>query len=209
MKPTISRSRTGFQNDLGRKLLELINQIDNERNDDFRDQFDLELKLLLKSNPELLSLVEPWLDRGDEPAQFAAIQFAMVDASPKSVELLLKFVKSRRGSDSVRYLTAVAMKKRNFIRAEEIEIFFEGKITTFVLPVLFVTEELAQQRNRPKRVLELANMALDHMNDNGFAEAEKLFRSAIEIAPDSPDLWNNLAMTFSCAASDIESVSDF
>src|SRR5690348_15800942 len=60
-----------------------------------------------------------------------------------------------------------------------------------------------------KSVGQLNNRGLDHFKNKQYEEAIRLFRRALDIQPDSPDVLNNLGRALDAVGKDSEAIDDF
>jgi tetratricopeptide (TPR) repeat protein len=153
---------------------------------------NVELSRLLQRRPDLAALVPPLLDRGDPQGRQFAVTLAKTARTPELLEALRNFALGQRGPDSLRLEAAYALEDAGVLPTGETRLWIKGRWENLLLKSFTISGE-AQRHHRPQ-VLKLVERATILLNQNKAAEAEPLLRQAIELAPDAPDIRNNLAV---------------
>lgn len=165
--------------------------------DDFgksNSQDDAAFKTFMKRHPHLDSLIPALLDRSDDVGQTFAVELASRAGSPASVDALVRYIQSSRGTDSFRYRVASSLSQRGLLAASELEMWVAGEPARVALLNFRISDEPTIQPSRSEEVNELAAEAYEELLCGEGAAAESMLRRALELDADAPDLWNNLAM---------------
>ena len=144
--------------------------------------------------PHLETLIPALLDRSDWMGQMTAIELGCRMESDVVRESLVAFLRSERGSDSLRYNTATNLMRRGFLPAGQQTLFMEGKPTRVEILDFKINDEPNVPTSRKPEVEQLADQGFKALRDVNAKVAEMKLRRATELEPDAPDLWNNLAM---------------
>lgn len=152
------------------------------------------MKRFLSKRPHILPLLPILLDRGDPAGRDFAVTLASFLRTPEAIAMLREFGLGEKGTDALRLQAlskALALSGGDLAvlpvwpkgpdeqtRLRIVEIYFEAE-PTFSLDAQALYEE----------AFELLN-ALDGLR------AEPLLKQALALAPNSPQLLNNLAMAY-------------
>jgi tetratricopeptide (TPR) repeat protein len=159
------------------------------------EKLDRVCKQLVGRHPHLQGLVPALLDRGDRLSQMIATELAARVPTPDTTDALISFIQSSHGSDSIRYQIALDLKQRGHLPDGELEMFVGGKVSRVALLDYKITDEPNVPPSRSPEVERLAGSAYEALQRGDGRAAEKQLRHAVELDCDSPDLWNNLAMS--------------
>ncbi len=159
------------------------------------ENVDRAFKQLMDRHPHLQRLVPALLDRGDQLGQLIATELAARVPTRETTETLISFIQSSRGTDSIRYQTALDLKQRGLLHDGELEMFVGGKVSRVALLDFRITDEPHIPPSRIPEVERLANSAYEALQRGDGLAAEQQLRRAVELDCDAPDLWNNLAMS--------------
>jgi len=149
---------------------------------------------LCRKHPHLETLIPAMLDRSDWMGQITAIELGCRMDSNVVRDSLIAFLGAARGSDSLRYNTAMKLKRRGLLLAGEQTLFVGGKPTRVEIVDFKITDEPNVPPSRKPEVDRLAEQAFYALHEGNGKVAETKLRRATDLEPDAPDLWNNLAM---------------
>ncbi len=105
------------------------------------ENVDRAFKQLTGRHPHLQGLVPALLNRGDRLSQLIATELAAQFPTRETTEALVSFIQSSRGTDSIRYQTALDLKQRDLLHDSELEMFVGGKVSRVALLDFRVTDE--------------------------------------------------------------------
>jgi tetratricopeptide (TPR) repeat protein len=144
---------------------------------------------LLEKNPYLAAVLPILLERGDPDGR----KFAVMMAAQAELPLLRDFALSANGTDQDRMDAAMHAVEFGLLpRGKPVPMFAEGRQTELLLMAYEISGEPEPLR-MPRQAHALLAQGFDAMNKGHFADAERVLRDALEIAPDNPSLLNNLA----------------
>jgi len=152
------------------------------------------VQALFRKHPHLETLIPAILDRSDLVGQMTAVELGCRLDSNVVRESLASFLRSARGSDSLRYNTAIKLKRRGLLPAIEQTLIICGKPTRVKIFDFKISDEPNVAPSRMPEVERLAEQGFHALHDENARLAETKLRRATELEPDAPDLWNNLAM---------------
>jgi tetratricopeptide (TPR) repeat protein len=152
-----------------------------------------EIQQFLKTHPELEKLVPLLLDRGDPHGRSWALAVAQLGKTPALQQALRDFALSQRGPDDQR-MTAARAAMRAGLLTSPARLWTEGEWTEIELLDFEVSFE--PDSKHPPAVVKLSEQAHDALTVGDGVKAEKLLREALALAPDAPDLLNNLAAAY-------------
>ncbi|HEV3203185.1 MAG TPA: tetratricopeptide repeat protein, partial [Gemmataceae bacterium] len=148
----------------------------------------------LQLHPELVKITPLLLDRGDPPAREFAVMVATTAQTPELLTALKEFAFSQWGSDELRLRAAQTLSQMELIANELVKMWLQGEWREIRLMGYEVHDLPAY--SHPPAVLELAREGMEATRRGHGELAEKLFKQALELKPDAPDLLNNLAMAY-------------
>lgn len=176
------------------QIAQQLRQFAGDDFDQSNPREDAAFKTFMKRHSHLESLIPALLDRSDHLGQTFAVELASRAGSPASVDALVRYIQSSRGTDSFRYRVASDLKQRGLLAASELEMWVAGKPARIALLNFRISDEPNIQPSRTEEVNELAGEACEELRCGEGAAAESMLRRALELDADAPDLWNNLAM---------------
>jgi tetratricopeptide (TPR) repeat protein len=145
----------------------------------------------LTQHPEVAALVPLLLDRGDPGGRLFALRLALIARTHELLAALRDFARGRRGPDQARLEAANAAADAGLMPAGLVRMWMGGEWSESLLLSFEVTHEPT-----PRHTLEVdavASEGLEALRAGDGKRGEQLFRRALEMAPDAPDLLNNLA----------------
>ncbi|MBI3977555.1 MAG: tetratricopeptide repeat protein [Chloroflexi bacterium] len=148
----------------------------------------------LQQHPEIVRLVPLLLDRGDPAARGLALRAAMLAETREMLAALRDFALGQRGPDLMRIEAANAAADAGLISRDLMRMWQQGEWREVLLMNYEIHGE-AICRHTP-RIERLAAQATTALNRGDGAQAERLLKQALEVEPDAPDLFNNLAMAY-------------
>ncbi len=191
----------------GNVFADLSNFIEALTNDDCggaSEDLDRAFKQLMVRHPHLQGLVPALLDCGDRLSQLIATELAVRVPTQETTEALVSFIQSSRGTDSIRYQTALDLKQRDLLHDGELDMFIGGKVSRVALLDFRITDEPHIAPSRSPEVERLAESAYEALQRGDGRAGENQLRCAVELDCDAPDLWNNLAMSLLMQSRDKE-----
>jgi tetratricopeptide (TPR) repeat protein len=147
--------------------------------------------LLLQKIPTLNALVPVWLDRGDPTATELALRQAIRTQRSE----LRDFAFSQRGCDRLRIQAAYAACDARLIPPEPVRMWVDGRWSEMLVLAFTANWEVGEKL--PGKAKKLGDQGLSALQAGQFGRAESLLLKALDLAPDSPGLANNLASVYS------------
>jgi tetratricopeptide (TPR) repeat protein len=151
---------------------------------------------LLQAHPKLATLVPVLLDRGDPAEREFAFRTALLAETPEMLAVLRDFALGQRGPDGMRGEAAQAVAHAGLLPPGPIRLWVRGEWRDILLFGFEVTSEPLNLHQHSQPVQDLAAEAFEELRHGDLAHAESLYKQALELEPDSPDLLNNLAATY-------------
>lgn len=147
----------------------------------------------LDEHPALLPLFPFLFERGDPAGREFAMMIAQIADLPALAPVLRDFALGRWGPDGMRLRALEMARQAGLLESNRVRLWLQGKWhETEQLHYEIHTEALG---GYPPEVDYLVRKALDATARGNNVAAERLFRQALEQAPDAPSLLNNLAAT--------------
>jgi hypothetical protein len=147
--------------DVFEDLAKLREVFANNDSDGSSEKVDRVFRQLLGRHPHLQGLVPALLDRGDRLSQLIATELTARVPTRETIEALVSFIQSSRGTDSIRYQTALDLKQRGHLPDGELEMFVGGKVSRVALLDFKVTDEPNVPPSRSPGVERLAESAYE------------------------------------------------
>jgi tetratricopeptide (TPR) repeat protein len=144
------------------------------------------------------------LDRGDADAREFAVTLASIADTDPLREALKAFAQGRWGSDQLRMRAAQHLAQVGALPSGPIRMWVNGESTEVMLLGFEISSEPMIERRRPARVEKLHQQAWTAMEENRMRKAESLWREALRLDPEAPDLEFNLSVTIRCQGRDSE-----
>jgi tetratricopeptide (TPR) repeat protein len=149
---------------------------------------------VLQQYPCLELLAPILLERGDEPSRLFAITLAKAARTPALLAALREFALSKHGTDEMRLVAASAAAEAGLIESGKQRMWLRGEWTEATALGFEIYHE-PTPRTYSEEVLRLAERAMEAIYVNP-ARAVELLKQALRMAPDAPDLLNNLANAY-------------
>jgi tetratricopeptide (TPR) repeat protein len=148
----------------------------------------------LKSYPESIHRVPLLLERGDPVGRGLAFSIAMSAEVPELLTALRDFALSQNGPDSLRYQAAQIVMKAGLLPSGPTRLWIRGEWRE----ILLIGFELYQTQNNQHspQVTRWLIEGIEALNRDETGKAEALFKRALEVEPDAPDILNNLGATY-------------
>jgi tetratricopeptide (TPR) repeat protein len=179
---------------VSKKLLEeLISYQKQAPSADTRRAEDQGTADFLRAHPALAALVPALLDRGDPAGREFAMRTALVIKTPGMMAALRDFALGQRGPDAMRSEAAQAAAQAGLLPPGPVRLWLRGEWREILLFGWEITPEPLNAYRHGQQVRDLEAEALEAMRQGDAARAEGLFKQALELEPDSPDLLNNVA----------------
>jgi len=180
---------------LDMKLLEdLISRISEAVQQEDDSALGQVFRWLAREHPEVTSLIPLLLDRGDPLARNIALSAALFDRTPENLAALRDFALGQRGPDSERHQAAQAAVEAGLLPSGMVRLWLEGRWQE-VLLVGFELHDEPTVAHGPQ-VKKLLEKVAGAFKANDGAQIEALLKEALALEPESPDLLNNLALSY-------------
>jgi tetratricopeptide (TPR) repeat protein len=148
------------------------------------------------------ALVPLLLDRGDPGGRTFALRLALIARTPELLAALRDFALGQRGPDQARLEASNAAADAGLLPAGPTRMWMGGEWIESLLLSFEVTHEPTPRH--PPEVEALAIKGLEALNAEDGVRGEQFFRQALELAPNAPDLLNNLAAALTLQGRDRE-----
>ena len=161
------------------------------RRDDTQRQATLRV---LNQHPELATLAGMLLDRGDPDGREFALEFALLARTPEMLQALHDFAFGQRGPDEMRMRAAQELSQAGLLPGGPVRTWVGGQwkdITYLQFEIDWEPRKLSSPE-----VTELVSLATYALRGGRSEEAERLLLQALELAPNTPEILNNLAMIY-------------
>ncbi len=145
----------------------------------------------LARHPLMVRLVPELLERGDPMGRDFALQLALLSQAPELLPALRDFALGQHGPDGLRTEAIEPVQDAGLVPPGPVRMWVQGQWRE-IQPMHFQVDGEPVERHTG-RVRDWENEALGLMRANQPERAERLLRRALEVAPDAPDLLNNLA----------------
>ena len=144
--------------------------------------------------PAVRAILAALLDRGDGPARSFAITLARMTEHPALLAALRDFVLGPHGPDAQRLEQLGLLRETGTLVEPYVRTWMKGAPTELWSFVFEVTDE--PQHTHPPVVQDLADRAIAATRASRLDEAEQALLDARALAPDAPDLINNLIAVY-------------
>lgn len=149
-------------------------------------------RLFLEQRPALKALLPALLDRGDPQGRIFALTLCRLAETPETLEILRSFALGQHGPDDLRHSAMVVAVEHRVLQKGAIKMWVQGEWTE-VVPLAFeITDE--PLRAYAEEVYPFVMEAHEALKRKDLPVAERALAAALRMAPDSPDLLNNLAV---------------
>src|SRR5262245_52968594 len=123
------------------------------------------------------------------------MRLASLVKTPETMAALRDFALGQRGPDQMRFRAAQIAREEGLLPEGPVRLWTEGKWREIIQTTSDIHFE-PPFKHRPD-VSKLLAKGLERMREGEGVESERLFKQALELAPDSPDILNNLAAAYS------------
>ena len=148
----------------------------------------------LREHPEVIGLVPVLLDRGDPMARDFVLHTAMMADTPDLNEVLRDFALGQHGTDEMRMKAAQHGVQVGVIPTGLTRLWLKGEWTDLLLIGFELHgEQVYRHSSQVERVAIEAGQALWQGDGE---RAEHLWKQALKLEPDKPDLLYNLAQAY-------------
>ncbi|MGH9847872.1 MAG: tetratricopeptide repeat protein, partial [Blastocatellia bacterium] len=148
----------------------------------------------LQKRPEVLNLLPILFERGDPSGREVAINLATWARKPETIQMLADFALSRNGPDELRMKAAHEAQAQGAPLSGTIRFWLKGEWQELRLRKTAITHE--PRGEFPPEVVRLMQEAHRAMYEQDGVKGEQLLKQALELAPDTPSLLNNLALAY-------------
>jgi Tfp pilus assembly protein PilF len=115
--------------------------------------------------------------------------------TPETLAALRDFALGQRGPDQMRFRAAQIAREEGLLPEGTVRLWTQGKWREIIQTTSDIHFE-PLFKHRPE-VSKLLKKGIERMQEGDGVEGERLFKQALELAPDSPDILNNLAAAYS------------
>jgi tetratricopeptide (TPR) repeat protein len=150
-----------------------------------------EVRRFFERHPEVEALIPALLDRADPNGREFALQLALAARTPALLAALRDFALSQRGTDAMRLRAANVAREAGVLSAGPLRMWGQGKWREVLLLGFEVGFEPFDAH--PPAVRRLAAEGYELLQEGDGPGAEEVFRRALGLAPDAPDLLYHLA----------------
>jgi tetratricopeptide (TPR) repeat protein len=148
----------------------------------------------LREHPEVISLAPVLLERGDPFAREFVLHTAMMADTPELNAVLRDFALGQHGPDAMRTQAAQHCLQAGVIPPGMTRLWLKGAWTDMLLIGFELHGESAEYHSA--QVQRLAQEAGQALRQNDGERAERLWKQAVQLDPDKPDLQYNLAQAY-------------
>ncbi len=159
----------------------------------------------LDEHTHLPFLARPILERGSPETKEFIVRLADLSGHPTLLEALKEYALASYDPDEQRLAAARILVEHEFIPPGTVKMWIEGKQTEILMFGFLISKEPRAEAILLGRAGELSSQAVEALQSNRPAEAERLFREAIQIQPQHPSLQYNLAMALQLQGKTAES----
>ena len=115
--------------------------------------------------------------------------------SPELLAALKEFTLSQHGPDAARHRALQTVTEAGLIGPGPVRMWLKGDWQEIATMNFEIYEE-PDDRDLPEAALDLLQAGYDALNEERPQEAERIFKQALEIAPNDPTVLNNLAIAY-------------
>ncbi len=148
----------------------------------------------LRQHPALVRLIPLLLDRGDPKGRDFALHVALESRAPELAPALRDFALSQRGPDIARSQAAEVAQLVGLLPDGPLRLWTHGSWRDIEVMGFEIHGEPSDKHGPRVEKLQLDATLAIRKGDT--ARGERLIRQALEVEPDAPDLWNNLAAAY-------------
>ena len=156
-----------------------------------REAFRGQLRRALEQNPQIIAAAPAALEVGDPLTRDLFIGLAADTGASQLLESLKTFALGQRGSYGSRTRALQFLNRKGLLPPGPVRMWHNGQWREIEMLSFEISGE-ARTAHSPD-VTRLADEARAAMNRGEFEASERLWRQALELEPDKPDLLNNLA----------------
>ncbi len=155
------------------------------------------MRRYVRQNPEIETLLPLLLRRGSPHAREFALHLAKMAETPAMLEALRDFAFSDWGPDGMRIETANFLIQHGTIASGTKRMYLKGEWHEGIMLLGFeIGDESEQDEHLSPRLEKMARTATQALHEGEWQKAERILKQALEQAPDSPSLLNNLALAY-------------
>ncbi len=153
------------------------------------------MRRYFEQHPELATLIPVLFDRGDSIARGLALRLASLAKTPEMLEALRDFALSQRGTDALRMEAAQIVSQADLIPGGYVRMWIQGEWREIMLLGFEIHGE--PEGRLPLKVERLVSEGMQAVYAGEGAKGEQLLKQALEMAPGTPSILNNLAAAYS------------
>jgi tetratricopeptide (TPR) repeat protein len=148
----------------------------------------------LELHPAVTKLIPVLLERGDPVGREFAVRVSVLAKTPELLAALRDFALGQHGPDALRMQAAQPLLEAGLMTGGMTRFWLKGEWQDLLLLGIELHGEPLLKL--PRQAERLLHQALDALRDGDGVKAEALVRQALELAPDVPALYNNLAKAY-------------
>jgi tetratricopeptide (TPR) repeat protein len=158
----------------------------------------------LRQHPEMVNLVPLLLERGDPPGRKFALDLAAIAETPELLAALKDFALSHHGPDDMRHRAGQIASEAGLLPFGPTRMWLKGEWREILFLGFEIYDEPVAGKQAP-HILRRLRRAVKALHEGKANEAERLLKRALEMAPETPDILNNLAMAYAMQGRTVES----
>ena len=187
----------GLETWLPEKIIkDLFAIVDHPSNKKENIGVDIKLDSYFSEHPEILQFIPAAITAGEIFTREFAFQLADMTSDPKTLNWLKVFVLGREGSDSLRVKAAQILSRHGIFKAgEKVKLWLQNDLTSIVVFGFEIVFGPMDKDALKRSARNLAEEAIEALQERNGELAEGYLRKALEIQPDEPTLLNNLAVS--------------
>jgi len=162
-----------------------------------KGDFNEAMRDYARRHPEISRMIPYLLERGDPNGRDFAIKLASVIKTPEILAALRDFALGQQGTDQMRLEAAQVVTQADLLPSgANARMWIDGEWKDILMFGVEISPEPDEDSILPPNVERLATDALREVRFGDPVKGEQLLKQAIEMAPDSPALLNNLAAAY-------------
>ncbi len=176
------------------ELIQTFQSLKNPKDD---GQIARATEQYLAKHPYVVKLLPILLERGDLIAREFAIHIANISKAPEVLEALKEFAFGQWGTDEMRHKAAMKLLQVKYLTDKKVRLWLKGEWQELLLIAYEFHDEPTVAHSRAVEVLQERAIGLLRQHHKADAhKAEDVLQQALKLAPDAPDLQQNLAVAY-------------
>jgi len=174
-----------------RTIADLVTQTQPASRRGSADALQRAVRTYLQRHPELVKVIPVLLERGNPSARDFSMRIALWARTPEMLEAMRDFALGQRGPDAMRHEAAQAASEAGLLPSGYVRLWTNGEWQEVLILGVELHDEaiVRHSRHQKERLIE----AIRATTEGDGRRSEELLRQALELEPDAPDIWMNLA----------------